>query len=215
MQPLAEGTRPFVHVVHDRSEGSEKILHHGQMTIDPECFRHAGVYPAQIAVQLPPDSPGGEYTLRFGLYNPTRGGARVVPAGPCDGSRVRGGRLLAEIADGKVTAGRYEPETAAEDAEINQAGRVLDFGRVATNGAFRLRTPPEGDWELLPLPGSLPFEARLRLPDLGARTAVTAVESVALDGTTVPAREWQEAAGVLSLRLPGDAFAYRLRFATP
>lgn len=215
MEPLAEGTQPFVHVVHPRGEGSEKILHHGQMELPPEGLWGPGTHTARILVRLPSDSPGGEYQVRFGLYNPKRGGARVVPAALSENGRVRGGRLFAEIADGKVTAARYEAEAAADDGQTNLAGRVLDFDRLATNGAFRLLTPTGHDWELIPLPGSLPFEARLKLKDLGARATVAGVTAIDPVGPDSPAPEWQVADDVLSLRVPGDAFAYRIHFAGP
>jgi len=213
LQPMAEGTRPFVHVVHERGEGPERILHHGETDLSPESLQTPGLHPARITVQIPPDSPGGEYRLRFGLYNPQQGGARIVPAGPTENSRVRGGRLIVDLAGGKITAGRYEAEADHDQSGANLAGRILDLGPVATNGAFRLRHPAAGEWELVPLPGSLPFDAQLRLRDLGAANAVMAVTAVDPDSPGSPAPDWHEADGILALRVPGDAFAYRIRFA--
>ena len=111
---------------------------------------------------------GGEYTLRYGIYNPGKGGYRVAPTGSVEGSRARGGLLRVAIADGKITGGEYVPEGEWENLPgLNTERKLVDFGPVVTNGAFRLLHPREGEWLLVPLPGSIGFEARLDLAALG------------------------------------------------
>ncbi|MBN2450519.1 MAG: hypothetical protein JXR77_09015 [Lentisphaeria bacterium] len=213
LQPLAEGTVPFVHILHPAAREGENILHHGHMDVDRERLLQPGRLNAGIRVDIPADSPGGTYRVRYGLYNPKRGGERLVPEGDVDGSRARGGLLRVEMADGRVAAARYEPEPPPDAAAgLNREGRAIDFGPVSTNGAFRLLRDRADEWLLIPLPGSLAFAAELDLDALGARGPVAAVEPVGPTRHPVAAPVLAREGSRVRLQLEADAFAYRIRF---
>ena len=48
---------------------------------------------------------------------------------------------------------------------------MIDFGPVATAGAFRLDTTKAAEWVLTPLPNSLAFTVEIRLDQFGGATA--------------------------------------------
>lgn len=211
LEPLEAGLRAFVHVCHPKDTSGEKIALQGQTTFDGELMTKAGTYEADINVVIPPDSFGGIYTLRYGLYNPGKGGYRVTPAGNIDGSRARGGKLKVDIANGKVTGGEYLPEGEWDHlAGLNIKGDLVDFGAIATNGAFRLLHPATGEWLLIPLPGSIAFQAKLDLAKLGrTATRVTASRVDPVIATAAePTAEIKD--GILELQADGNCFAYRL-----
>ena len=212
IEPLEEGLKSFVHVVHKKSDHGERIVPHGDIDFDGAAMAKAGTYEATIDVTIPPDSFGGEYTLRYGLYNPGKGGYRVTPAGNIGhGGRARGGKLKVDIADGKITGGEYMPEGEWDHLTgLNTKLAMVDFGPVATNGAFRLLHPIEGEWLLLPLPGSIGFEARFDLAKLGrtaSRATVSRIDPL-VQTAAEPVAELKN--GVLGLKADGGSFAYRI-----
>ena len=116
-----------------------------------------------------------------------------------------------DIANGKITGGEYLPEGEWDHlGDLNLKGDLVDFGAVATNGAFRLLHPATGEWLLIPLPGSIAFQAKLDLAKLG-RTA-TRVTASRVDPVIPIAAEpmAQIKDGVLELQADGNCFAYRL-----
>jgi hypothetical protein len=107
--------------------------------------------------------------------------------------------------DGGIRAGRPEPDPG---------DRLPDFGPLATDGAFRLRHDRGDFWELVPLPGSLPFRAELSLAKLGAPGAT--VREVGMSGPLrADARppRWSQDGDTLRLACDGAAFACRIVFA--
>jgi len=212
IEPLEEGLKAFVHVVHAESDHGERIVHYGDINFDGAAMTQMGTYEATIDVIIPPDSVGGEYTLRYGLYNPGKGGYRVTPAGNIGhGSRARGGKLKVDIADGKITGGSYMPEGEWDHmADLNTKLAMIDFGPIVTNGAFRLLHPTDGEWLLIPLPGSISFEARLDLAKLGrtaSRATVSRIDPL-IQTAAEPVAELRN--GILGFKADGGSFAYRI-----
>jgi hypothetical protein len=213
MEPLEEGLKTFVHIDHKDAKNGEGIMHYGSTDFDGASLTKAGTYQANIDVTIPADSPGkgGEYTLRYGLYNPGKGGYRVVPMGNVAGNRARGGKMIVRIANGKVVSGTYVPEGEWDHlVGVNNKLKLVDFGPVTTNGAFRLLHPATGDWLLIPLPGSIAFEARLDLAKLGRTATRVTAERVdpTMDAAAEPSVEIMD--GVLTIKADSNSFAYRL-----
>ncbi len=218
LQALPEGERIFVHVCHPRSRQGEKIALFGRCDLAPENLQRPGRYTSRIVIQFPEDAWTGEWFVRYGLWNPRLGGRRTVPMGPVEGSRVRGGRIVVEKRDGRSVPVRYiEPPAFPGEDEPNREKKVIDFGPVSTNGAFRL--VHRGDlWRLVPLPGSLAFEARIDLGELGAGgRRVRAVRAVKMDGSKAQGPvKWEQRGDVLEIAAGEPvAFAYVIEFAGP
>ena len=120
---------------------------------------------------------------------------------------------------------RVEAECADDEGlalGLNVSGKVLDFGPLATDGAFRLLHPKRGAWQLfaekpawqlIPLPGSKPFRAEIRLAAFGEEKAqVKTIEKV--DPFDAAAKDplWIQDGDVLHLECDGRSFAYRIAF---
>jgi hypothetical protein len=213
LEPLEEGIKAFVHVDHDKATNGEGIMHYGSTDFDGAVLTKAGTYQATIDVTIPADSPGkgGEYRIRYGLYNPGKGGYRIVPMGNVENNRGRGGKLLVKIVDGKIVSGEYAPEGEWDHlVGVNNELKLVDFGGVVTNGAFRLIHPADGDWQLIPLPGSIGFEARFDLAKLGRSATGVSVESIdpLIPGAAQATAEIK--GGILTVKADSTSFAYRL-----
>ena len=90
---------------------------------------------------------------------------------------------------------------------------MLDFGPLVTDGAFRLLHASRRAWQLLPLPGSNPFRAELRLERLGqGRAKVKAVTRVDPLHPAAQEPEWTQDGALLRLSCDGQSFAYRIEF---
>ncbi|MBI5396468.1 MAG: hypothetical protein HZA91_14330, partial [Verrucomicrobia bacterium] len=136
---------------------------------------------------------------------------------PVDGSgRARCGKIEIERAGGRVVV-RLQPEPPSADlamqrARVNSAGKVVDFGPVATNGAFRLRYAGAG-MELTPLPSSQPFRVELRLDRLGAtETKAQHVSALDIEGKTLDPVAFTQDGPTLRFAADGKAFRYLIRF---
>jgi hypothetical protein len=69
-----------------------------------------------------------------------------------------GGVMSVEKSGDAFTSGTFALETNTADAlkGLNVAKKMLDFGPLATDGAFRLLHGDRRAWQLIPLPGSNP-----------------------------------------------------------
>ena len=130
--------------------------------------------------------------------------------GQAAGGRVLGGSLVARIENGKVASGEYRPQPPLP-TKLNTEGKLIDFGPIVANGAFRLLHSGER-WTLLPLPGSIPFTARLRLDQLGAPGAeVKKVTALSQDRDVLGEERFTQANGVATLNLDANAFRYEIQ----
>ena len=99
----------------------------------------------------------------------------------------------------------------ADDGQEQSGGRLVAFAGVKTDGAFRLEHPADGDWRIIPLPGSLQFKASIDLAALGAPGAVVAsVEAVEAKDGARPVK-WSQKGNVLDVDVDAVAFAYRIK----
>jgi len=214
---LEPGLRPFVHIGHQRTgDQGEQIAHHGSMNLPEDALTKTGLYAVTIQAEIPPTSFGGEYELRYGLYNPGKGGYRIRAEGNLEGDRLRGGKLLVTIENGKIKSGDYVEEHFLDNAlGLNTHQRKIDFGPVVTNGAFRMMMG-DSEWTLIPLPNSKPFQAECRLAQLGVPANASAILTpVTIEGVRKGGIPLKSAAGILSLSLDAEYFAYTIRFSGP
>ena len=212
LQPVPQGNVIFVHVSHDKAvdQGSERIVLHPPMELPADALQRPGVHRGKIRFTLPANGWEGEYRLRYGLYSPT-GGGRLMPIAYMDDSRVRGGIFTVTKKDGAYDV-QYTPELPPADApRQNLEGKVVNFGAITTNGAFRL-LHAGSEWKLLPLQGSLPFRADLNLAGLGAKgRRLASVEGITQEGKPLGAVAFAQEGDVVKMDLDAKAFGYRLR----
>jgi len=167
LHPVREEYHSFVHLVRNGKTKNQGIILVGGVDLDPAKLRETGTY-SSTGVMTMPDNTPGPLDIRFGLYQPKEGGDRLPMLVAMDSEgRARGGTIRM---DG--TAVRWTPEPADADVaerieRLNMREKVVDFGAVATNGAFRLKYGGE-KWELMALPGSAAFKVQLRLDQLNA-----------------------------------------------
>lgn len=214
LKRLPEGYVTFVHICHEKAvDQGERIALHAAMDLAPEVLREVGTHIARARFTLPVNKWDGDYYLRYGLYAPSKGGSRGLPIALLDDTRVRGGIFTVSKADGRITSVEYKPEVAGPKAPLlNAEGRIIDFGPIATNGAFRV-LHSGSQWRLFPLQGSLPFSVELRLDRLGAKgRRVARVEGLSQSGEKVSDEQFQQKGEVLLLDLNAEAFSYRISF---
>ncbi len=219
LEPPLEGFQPFVHLQNEalKKGSGEPIAFQASLPFDRSLLAKAGSFTATARIAVPQDLPAGDYAIRYGLFRPGSG-ERLALRGAQDGSqRLRGGTLRVAKSGGRFTGGSFEPEPAASAADaalgLNVGRRMLDFGPLATDGAFRLMHGSRREWRLIPLPGSNPFRAEIRLAAFGkGRSAVQAVEPVEPSCAAARPPEWTQDGATLRLACDGQAFAYRIVF---
>ncbi len=211
LKPLPEGCVTFLHICHDNAEQGEKIAVHSNFDLDPARLREVGTHRCGARFTIPDNLWDGEYRIRYGIFRPRHNGERLVPIGPTDDTRIRGGNLVVSKDAGRIESVVYVAEPSdARAAQANAEGRMVDFGAIRTNGAFRLLHSGNA-WRLLPLQGSLPLAAELDLGALAAGgKAVTAVEGLSQEGEKVSDEAFETEDGRLLLNLDAEAFAYAI-----
>ena len=92
-------------------------------------------------------------------------------------------------------------------------GKTVDFGPVATAGAFRLDATKPAEWVLTPLPDSLAFAVEIRLDQLGAAGAkVARIQPQDESGKDLDAVGFGQTGDRLRFQTATEAFAYRITF---
>lgn len=225
---------PFIHIENASAKASEKtILFQSTVPVPPEKLVSGGDCDTVAKVEIPQNLPTGDYEILYGMFAAKTDGNRLAIRGNevAHQRRIRGGVMRVTKKDGKFDSGTFLP--AAEDAAakarekeiavqlgLNTRRKMVDFGTVATDGAFRLICP-KGDalaktkeWQLIPLPDGHPFRAELNLAKLGVQgRRVTAVKAEPLlaDDTPPANPEWKQEGDKLSLSCD-QVFAYHLLF---
>jgi hypothetical protein len=216
LQPLPPGYVAFLHFVNEKNAEGEGIVFQGGTKYDTAQLAAPGTVEGSASATLPADVKlPAAFAVRSGFYHPSAGGARLRLAGPTDGTgRARCGTVAIDAA-GAITwqAEPPDPERAERLARLNTAGKLVDFGLVATTGAFRLRHAPGTEWELTPLPGSESCQVELRLDRLGVPAAkVRQVVAQDLDGHTLAPVAPEQDGPVVRWKTDGQAFRYLIRF---
>jgi len=203
---VEEPGRTFIHFTNPEvSPDGEHIAFQGGFPIGPEQWKKAGVYNVRAEAALPDDLPLGEYGIRFGIYQPEHGGARLAIPGRRDSTgRSDGGTLLFT---GKADAVKYKPPLPDESTErLNITGKIVDFGSIKTNGAFRLLKDKR---LVIPLPGSRPFDIELDLDALGLPEKPAHVEALSENLEKQEELAFTVDGGLLEFTTKPGVFAYR------
>ncbi|MCE5218278.1 hypothetical protein LLH03_14740 [bacterium] len=211
LKPLSTGNVVFTHLCHDSvTDQGEKIAFQPSMGLAPEKLQEVGTHLATFRMTFAAAQPDGRYRLRYGIFSPQSGG-RLAPIARLDGDRVRGGIFTVTKDDGKVKSVAYEAEGEMPGyARRNTEGTMIDLDAVVTNGSFRL-LHSGSQWRLLPLQGSLPFKAELRLDKLGATGKhLVSVTGLAQDGSKVSDEKFVQEDNLIKLDLSAEAFSYEL-----
>jgi len=209
LAPIDPGYVPFIHIGRASETQDERIEAQAGMGIEPAQLAQAGTFQTTAEVRLPADFAAGDYFVRYGLFHAKRGDRLPVSGVEDRNRRLRGGIL-------RITASgdEYLAEGPAGDSpDLNVAGAMLDFGAVATDGAFRLLHGERGAWQLVPLPASRPLRADIRLAAFGAKRAVVkSVEPVDPLFPFAKRPEWKQDGDVLHLSCDALSFGYRIAF---
>ncbi len=218
LDPVSEGYAPFIHVCSTtgKTGNAERIAFQADMKVDRTLLTRAGRFTAKARIAVPQGLPAGEYKIRYGLYRSATGD-RLAIRGPSDGGqRICGGVLKVEKSGDAFTAGTFALETTAADDQalgLNVDKKMLDFGPLVTDGAFRLLHADRKAWQLIPLPGSNPFCVEIKLAEFGAKRAtVKAVEKNEPFNAAAKDPEWVQDGALLRLACDGQSFAYRILF---
>ena len=209
LAPLEPGYVPFVHIGRTSTDENERIEAQANLAFDLAQLTQPGAFRSTMNVRLPPDFAPGDYFVRYGLFHRQRGD-RV----PLRGVEEQRRRIRAGLLRITPTGDEYlVQEPLLNNPDINFAGAMLDFGPVATDGAFRLLQADRKVWQLIPLPASRPFRAEIRLASFGAKRAkVKAVECVDPFHSFAKKPEWKQDADTLHLSCDALSFGYRIVF---
>ncbi|MBR4171269.1 MAG: hypothetical protein IKR48_06420 [Kiritimatiellae bacterium] len=221
---------PFIHIQDANDKvAKEKILFQSSVVIPKEKLVSGGECDVVSRITIPADFPAGDYEILYGMFAAKTDGRRMRINGIGDGNgRVRGGVLHVEKKDGKFVSGEFRPAQNDYDTQarlallgLNTQGKMVNFGPVITDGAFKLRCPKgklfsrAKEWQLIPLPDSRGFRAELDLEKLKAKGyRVSAIRSTPLrtNNPHTEKIEWKQDGNRLSLQCEGTAFAYRILF---
>lgn len=153
VEPLASGMRPFLHF--DRPGAPvETIAFQADGEVRGEWSK-PGSFEETLDVSVPAGAADGGYPIRFGFWDPATG-TRASVRGRVD-SRQRAAAGLLVVKGGEVS---WQPEDDPLSPRLNTGRKVLDFGPVATNGAFRM-TGTGKRLTVTPLPGTDAFEVSI------------------------------------------------------
>ncbi|NQT52574.1 hypothetical protein HQ576_11010, partial [bacterium] len=185
----------FVHFVDPEATESDGICFQDDHTPKPGTSTWQPGKPVIIGphkVTVPADREEKIYDIVIGLYAP--GGPRLAMHGTdAGGRRYLIGRLAVERDGGRVGAVRQLPireirrEQAALrrrfDERMNLARRAVDFGKVRTDGSFKVYKG-DGSLVLLPYPREEKFLVELDVPALvpGRRGDEARVQALDADG---------------------------------
>jgi hypothetical protein len=209
LAPVEPGYVPFVHIGRAAAGDGERIEAQAGLSLDADRLAHIGTFQATADIRLPANAEPGDYFVRYGLFHRVHGDRLSLSGASEERRRIRAGILRITTAGDAYLL----PEPAQGNADTNVAGAMLDFGPLVTDGAFRLLHGDRRAWQLVPLPGSRPFRAELRLGAFGAsKRKVSAVERVDPFFAFAKTPEWHQDGDTLWLACDARAFGYRIVF---
>lgn len=210
--PLEEPGRTFIHFTNlEVSPAREHIAFQGAFPIGPQQWQKTGVYNVRAEAKLPDDMPIGEYGIHFGLYQPEQGGRRLPMPGRRDATgRSVGGTILFTTEADNIISVEHDPPPPDESPDrLNVTGKIIDFGAIRTNGAFRLL---KNEHLVIPLPGSRAFDVMLDLAALEMPGKLARVESLNEKLEKQEEQAFTIDENLLRFRTKPDVFAYQIIF---
>ncbi len=202
--------RTFIHFTNSRvaTEG-EDIAFQAGFPIGPEQWQKPGIYEIRTESELPPSMPAGEYGIRFGIYQPERGGRRLrlITINDEHGRSIGGSLIFKEKIDGSLSVQLIQAPKDPVIERLNNSRTIVNFGAIKTNGAFRFIKNKK---MIIPLPESQPFEIILNLPDLNIKTEIMSISALNEDLQKQEDIEFSIDDGHLRFITKKGFFAYRL-----
>ena len=206
LQPIIHGYT-FLHVVPENG-GEGPIVTQGETNVDPNKLEMSGGFTTTIRLHLPNHLAAGRYDLRAGVCGGS--GSRLALSGILDGQmRVKLGTISVAKEGDAFKSLTWEPP--AEEAKIKAERISVDFGKIVTDGAFRLTRQGKA-WRLTPLPGSRPFAASIDLSLVGSPRARSVRVLPVEPQPGAKASVAKIDGGRVKLELSADSFAYDLQF---
>lgn len=215
LRPVPPGFKTFVHFVDEKNDEGDGILFQGGLDLDPAKLTETGTYSSTAEVNLPANLPAaGDVAIRFGLYNADKEGARLPMQVAMDGEgRVRGGHLHVENSVITWQPEPPDPNVTARAERLNTNDKMVDFGPVTTNGAFRLLYSGK-NWQLISLPNSPAFKVELHLNQLNANgQKVQTITAVDVDGNVETPLKFQQEGPTVHFDTAAKMFACRVSLA--
>ncbi len=216
-EPGIPNCKPFMHFdpVDENLDKGDNIAFQSTLNFPIEKLDQKGSFECTTIFHVPQSVKSGDYAIRFGLYNPER----IKIVGNTAGQRAKGGIISVSLENGRITSGTYEKEEIEKEAdlnllsEINSDGKMVDFGSVKTDGAFRILFNSPKTWTLIPLPYGYKFTASLNLQKLGAkRAAVKRVTVVDPLDASDSGMTWEQDDKTLKISANSRAFGYTIEF---
>lgn len=216
-EPVAPSYRLFVHLCGpaDLLPGwtpNADILFQAGSGFQGAMLTEPGAHEIVIEGALPEQLRPGRVAVKYGFYDPEHGGGRLALRQPGYGDlRYDGGLLTIDGTGAQTTIGWTPGAMVVDSGRDNTARRVIDFGPVATNAAFRLQHTGQ-IWQLTLLPGSMAAVVTLDLARLGAAgRKITAIEQLDTSGAVVATVTPRVEGNRATFDTAPLAFAYRLR----
>ncbi|MFO7937553.1 MAG: hypothetical protein R6V06_08110 [Kiritimatiellia bacterium] len=216
LNPEKSDYRPFLHFDHINEDLDKKdnIAFQRKLNFPLEKLNEKCRFSTTTTFSIPEKIKPGKYAIRFGFYNPKR---MKIAGNFTPGGRVRGGIITVTGEDGKITGGSWKNEKSVKKqlpfVQRNTEGRILDFGSIRTDGAFRVVFNSSKCWTLIPLPLSRDFTAELDLKKLGAKSdeirSVTVIDPEKDRNNKI---DWTQTGSMLTLTADGHAFGYKIEF---
>jgi len=180
--PINESGSTFIHFTNSEvAPDGEHIAFQASFPIGPEQWEKVGAYEIRTEAELPENLPLGEYRIRYGIYQPEKGGERLVLPGRRDstGRSIGGSIVFGKSDDGSLTM-QFKPVASSAISDeylkrLNDSRKVINFGLIETNGAFQLLKDKK---MLIPLPESDPFKVVLDLNGLKLPAKISRIEAL-------------------------------------
>lgn len=204
-QALPREASVFIHFLASEKD-DDRIAFQGdhRPEVSPTTWQGTLVTGTRHNLRVPDQLEDGSYLVVAGLFTP--GGRRWPLQGDdLDDLRYRIGTLVLEGEDLHFEPHTYPPPPPRN----NLPGTLIDFGRVVTDGAFRVTVEPD-HLLLTPLPEAPAMQVQLRTGRCCPGRRVTAITAIHPDGTDGDTLDWTEQDGDVSFTTRPGPFAYRL-----
>jgi len=188
-EAMPPAARPFIHMCGEQDllpgavKNADILFQTGAGPLTTQMLATKGRHVVTLDGELPPTLKPGQIDIRYGLYDPADG-RRLEMDGPSSGDGRYDGGTLTITGEGAATKIAWTPPAPRAPTRANTLRKVVEFGPVATNLAFRLTKGAE-QMELTLLPYSPAGTVTLHLDKLGAAGAVKSIEQIDLEGKVV------------------------------
>jgi hypothetical protein len=205
----------FIHFGSNKSQRRDRIVFQSGGKPMPGTSKWQGNVStgANWIVEVPRSYGAGEYEITIGLWDPSTGRRYGLDGDDDGGTRYKLGTLVAEGTEVDITDIHLVKHKLVQKQPSRwNANRIpVDFGPVATEGAFRCELRGR-EIAVTPLPKTAPFAIAMRLDRLteAKATDVKSVVAVDAEGETIRDVEFEKKGHVLEFLTRENEFAYRV-----